>query len=125
MISEIHDSKILSYQVDFEKLELKMLIEDEGNIKHRIMFKKLLTFHFEHQLPNSILLDVIKGKIEDFLSENKELLFEGKNYYWPLDYETDEELLQYLNENSLNYYKVQSSYGLNGWILCSQYYIEE
>lgn len=124
MRNTVHDSEILSYQADFENGQLIIFVKDEKNIKHKIIFEGLFTFCFEHQMPNSIILDIVKGEIGSFANENSELLSEGKNYFWPLDYEDEDELLDYLNGKNLNYYELQASYGLNGWIICSQYHIE-
>lgn len=121
----IHDSEILSYQADFENDQLIINIKDEGNKKYKIVFEDLLTFYFEHQIPNSIILDLVKGDINSFIKENSQLFSEGKNYYWPLDCDNENELLSYLNENNLNYYELQASYGLHGWIICAQYHIDK
>ncbi|WP_228463365.1 hypothetical protein [Listeria seeligeri] len=124
MRNTVHDSEILSYQADFENSQLIMYVKDEKNIKYKIIFEGLFTFCFEHQMPSSIILDIVKKATYSFVSENSELLSEGKNYFWPLDYEDEDELQDYLNEKNLNYYELQASYGLNGWIICSQYHIE-
>lgn len=34
-----------------------------------------------------------------------------------MDYDYVEELTDYIKENGYRYYKIQASYGLNGWIL--------
>ncbi|MBC1677229.1 hypothetical protein HB807_05225 [Listeria welshimeri] len=124
MKNTVHDSEILSYHADFENSQLIMFVKDEENRKYKVIFEGLLTFCFEHQMPNSIILDIVKGEVSNFISEKSILLSEGKNYFWPLNYESEDELLKYLNEKKLNYYELQASYGLNGWILCSHYHIE-
>lgn len=55
---------------------------------------------------NSIILDIVKGEVSSFISEKLILFFEGKNYFWLLDYESEDELLNYLNEKKLNYYEL-------------------
>ncbi|EAG1146005.1 hypothetical protein G4010_002283, partial [Listeria monocytogenes] len=111
MKNTVHDSEILSYHADFENSQLIMFVKDEENRKYKVIFEGLLTFCFEHQMSNSIILDIVKGEVSSFISEKSILLSEGKNYFWPLDYESEDELLNYLNEKKLNYYELQASYG--------------
>ncbi|EFR88719.1 conserved hypothetical protein, partial [Listeria marthii FSL S4-120] len=35
-------------------------------------------------MPNSIILDIVKGEVSSFIREKSILLSEGKNYFWPL-----------------------------------------
>jgi hypothetical protein len=120
----IHDSKILNYQIDFEssKIEVKVVTEKEKQVK--ILFEDFFAFHFEDQLPDSILLDIVEGDVNSFALDNIELLDKSKDYSWPMDYEYVEEMINYIKENSYKYYKVQASYGLNGWILAKRVLIQ-
>lgn len=45
-----------------------------------ILFENFLAFHFETQLPDSILLDIVEERTDLFTIENKELL-EKEKYY--------------------------------------------
>ncbi|MDM5186833.1 hypothetical protein QUF99_05530 [Bacillus sp. DX4.1] len=121
-MKKIHDGRILSYQVNFENLKIGLEIEDDREEKIKITFENFFSFHFESQLPDSILLDIIEESVDNFISENEELLSEGKNYYWPMDYDKNEELIDYIKDNNYHYYKIQSSYGLNGWVVCERFY---
>ncbi len=123
-MKQIHDSKILNYQIDFEhsKITVEVLFEQEKII---ILFEDLFAFHFEDQLPDSILLDIVEGEIDSFITDNKELLDKGKDYYWPMDYDSVEELIYFIKENGYHYFKIQASYGLNGWILSKRVHAVE
>ncbi|KMM61124.1 hypothetical protein ACH95_07825 [Bacillus glycinifermentans] len=124
-MKKIHDSKILNYRIDFEysKVEIKAVSEQEIPVK--ILFEDFFAVHFEDQLPDSILLDIVEGEIEAFAIENKELLDQRKDYYWPMDYDDIEELINFIKKNGFRYYKIQASYGLNGWILSKRMLIVE
>ncbi|WEG18948.1 hypothetical protein PQ478_10805 [Alkalihalophilus pseudofirmus] len=123
-MSTVHDCKLLNYQVDFERsrLEINVLDEEEKNVK--IIFEDLFTFHFEDQLPNSILLDIVEEDVHLFASKNKELLHRSKDYSWPMNYENIKELVRYIKQNNYTYYQVQASYGLNGWVLAKRLLIK-
>jgi len=41
-----------------------------------------------------------------------------------MDYEHIEELINYIEGNNDYYYKLQASYGLNGWVLANKVLIE-
>lgn len=116
-LKNIHDSKILNYQVDFEdrKVEIKLLSEQDE--RARILFGDFFAFYFEDQLPDSIILDIVESEIDLFVAENKDLLNERKDYSWPMDYDHESELMNYIKENDYKYYIIQASYGLNGWVL--------
>ncbi len=124
-MSKIHDSKILNYQIDFEYSIIEMKVENEQEKQVKILFEDFFAFHFENQLPGSILFDIVEGEVDSFALENKELLDKEKDYLWPMDYEYVEDLINYIKENSYNYYKIYASYGLNGWILSKSVLFEE
>ncbi|WP_404996826.1 hypothetical protein [Caldifermentibacillus hisashii] len=114
---KIHDSKILNYQIDFEYSTIELKVENEQNKQLKILFEGFFAFHFENQLLGSILFDIVEGEVDSFVIENKEMLDKGKDYFWPMDYENIEDLINYIQKNSYHYYKIYASYGLNGWIL--------
>lgn len=124
-MKQIHDSKIVNYQIDFESLKIEMTIVSEREEKEKIVFEDLYAFHFEDQLPNSILLDIVEEEIDLFVVENKELLEKGKSYYWPMDYNDIKELVHYIKKNNYHYYKVQASYGLNGWVMSKRMLVKD
>ncbi|WP_231559188.1 hypothetical protein [Bacillus sp. MSP13] len=125
MMEKIHDSKILNYQIDFESSIIQILSESDNGELFKIVFEDFFAFHFEDQIPNSILLDIFEEEINSFVLENEELLEKGKSYYWPMDYDSIEELMNHIKENSYQYFKIQASYGLNGWILSKKVLIKE
>jgi len=119
-MDKIHDSKILNYQVNFEYLILEINVENEQNEQIKIIFEDFFVFHFEDQLSKSILLDIVEEDVDMFCRENKVLLEKGKNYYWPIDYDNFKEVDNHLKNNNYRYFKIQSSYGLNGWVLAKK-----
>ncbi|GIO24386.1 hypothetical protein [Oceanobacillus sp. J11TS1] len=120
-MSKIHDSKILNSQIDFENSIIKIKVITEQEEQLNMIFEEFLAFHFENQLPDSVLLDIVEEKVDSFTIENKDLLEKEKDYFWPIDYEDVEDLINYIKDNSYHYYKIHASYGLNGWILSKKY----
>lgn len=48
-----------------------------------------------------------------------------EGYCWPIDYQTEKELIAFLRNNGYKYIRVNSSYGMFGWILAKSYEIVE
>lgn len=47
-MSKIHDSKILNYQIDFERLKIEVKVMTEKEKQVNILFKDFFAFHFEN-----------------------------------------------------------------------------
>lgn len=129
----VHDGDIKKYEVDFEKKELKLFFNIESpyvpelrknNKKAIIIFSGLLTHVFEYEYHQNILSDIFKYDIETFINENKELLKESRNYCWPLTFEDIDDLKDKLLKQKYNYYVIESSNGLDGWVLAKDVTIE-
>ncbi|MGG3835499.1 hypothetical protein ABEV00_00555 [Paenibacillus thiaminolyticus] len=88
-----------------------------------IVFSSVFAHYFEPEISGSIILNIEKGDLIDFLKDNKELLTQGYEYSWPSDYNTTEELMEKLEIEGYSYYIINSSYGLNGWVLAKESYV--
>lgn len=112
---DVHDNEILTYTVDFENKEITM---KTINRKHEIIFvkfKDVLVHYFEMAMPSSIIFDIDEYEGKEVIKENKELLKNTKNFCWPVNYETESQLIQILK--GYKYYIINSSLGLTGWVL--------
>jgi len=118
MSKNIHDYKIISYNVNFNSNEIIFNASSYEDKNIIITFKEVLVHSFKIEMPNSIILDIEKFNIEKMIEENKELLEENKNYCWPILYDNMDELAKKLK--NYNYYTINSSYGLCGWILAKE-----
>ncbi|MBJ8056135.1 hypothetical protein JDS87_30860 [Bacillus cereus] len=116
----VHDSTIISYQVNLEKEEIHIhtLTESERNVY--VIFSGVLAHFFETHLSGSIIFDIEKGQLLDFFKENKRLLEQQKNYCWPICYEDIKELEETLIKENYFYYNICASYGLSGWVLAKK-----
>lgn len=97
-----------------------MHTEHHGSTPHEytdIVFYDVLAHLFETELSDSILFDIEKYEINQFLKDNNELLLKKKNYGWPMDYRAIEELEEWLMKEQYSYYVISASYGLSGWVL--------
>jgi hypothetical protein len=122
-MAEIHDNIIKSYIVDLENQ--KILINTVyfiNSIKEitTIEFNNVMGHFFYDETKDSIIFDINNYSIEDFIEENNEILNKRKNYGWPFYYKDENELKSILNKNRQKYYVINSSYGMEGWILAEE-----
>lgn len=115
----IHDYEIESYRVDFKKNTIILDISYNQD-KKQLIFYDVFCYRFYEEMPYSIFFDLEKRPIENFFSENKELLIKGQRYAWPIMYDSLQELEVQIKNSSLHYHVLTSSYGLNGWILAER-----
>lgn len=121
-MSKIHDNEISSYIVNLKEQQIILHMEHQ-NKNTNIIFSNVLVHFFENELSGSILLDIEEYSINQFIKDNCRLLEQRKNYCWPIDYDTIEQLSEELQKEQYYYYVISSSYGLNGWILAKNYEI--
>ena len=122
----MHDSYIIAYSVNLE--ERKLVIQTYNNIKKKqgkICFYEVLTHSFKCIIDYNIILDIQECEISFFFNDNKEELIKMQDYGWPIVYLTEQELIDYIRTNEYKYIKINSSYGMEGWILARSYEIEE
>lgn len=123
---KMHDDCIVAYSVNLE--EKVVDIQTYNNTKKKqgkICFSGVLTHSFRCIIDYNIILDIQECEISIFFSDNQEELIRMKGYGWPIVYQTEQELLDFLITNEYKYIKINSSYGMEGWILANSYKIEE
>ena len=118
MLENIHDNIIIKYSVDFENSKISINTINENGERVDIIFENILTCAFENQQKNSIILDIEERKSKEFINDNIELL--KRDYGWPIEFNNIEELNSTLETQKYNYYIIQSSYGMCGWILATK-----
>lgn len=119
MITNVHDNEIINYKVDFKKNEITFETIDVSDKTVMIVFKDVLVHQFETEMPNSIIFDIEKYDLEKMVKDNKELLEQKKAFCWPPigDYNDTDDLIKKLKNDKYNYYIIESSLGLSGWVL--------
>ena len=92
--------------------------------KHRkyAVFGKQFVMRFTD---SGIILDIYECEINRFVQDNHEELTKMEGYCWLVDYDTEQELIAFLTGNEYKYIKIESSYGMSGWILAKSYRLIE
>lgn len=120
----MHDDYIAQYSVNLS--EQKLILQtynNETKAEGKISFSDVLTHSFRCILDYNQILDVKEYGIDSFIVDNQVELQELKGYCWPIDYQNQEELKTFLMDNGYKYIRINSSYGLFGWVLAKYYEI--
>lgn len=123
-VKSMHDDYIVQYSVNLseQKLILQMY-NNETKAEGKISFSDVLTHSFRCILDYNQILDIDEYGIDSFIVDNKAELQELKGYCWPINYQNQEELKTFLMDNGYKYIRINSSYGLFGWVLAKSYKI--
>ena len=127
-MESFHDNEIIRYEVNLREREViiyTQIRKDSNTIRFKIVFSNVIAHLFENELPGSIILELRKDSLGDFIRENKEILNSMREFLWPVDYDTFEELQEILLDAGYRYYSIISSYGLCGWILAKTVQVYE
>ena len=116
----IHDNLVLSYTVDCrdKKIIFRIAFYDaEPHEYTDIIFSEVVAYHFEGDNCQTILFDILQASPEEIYLSHREVFERKKNYAWPFDYNTEQELLKKLNDKSIKGFLISSSYGMDGFVL--------
>lgn len=119
----MHDYIICSYSVDLKNKTIEICAEYEEDMK-RFFAQGVLTHSFETILEYNIILDIQEIALKSFIEQNKFVLEKKKQECWPINYETLDELKEFLYKNQYKYITIETSYGLQGWILAKEFRID-
>ncbi len=121
----MHDDYLVSYSVDLVKKDV--IIQTYNNTEkrqRRIYFSEVLTHFFRCINDYNIILGIDECDIYSFVKDNQEEFKKMEGYCWPVDYNTEMELIDFLITNKYKYIKINSSYGMFGWIIAKSYEIK-
>lgn len=122
----MHDDYLISYSVNLKEREVVIRTYNNSEKKQKkIHFSEVLTHSFKCVIDYNIISDVSECEINNFVRDNQDELIKMEGYCWPIDYQTDQELIEFLKTNGYKYIKVNSSYGMFGWLLAKSYEISE
>lgn len=120
----MHDDYIVGYSVNLEERDVVIqTYNDNTKQQKKICFSEVLTHCFKCIIDYNIISDICECEILSFVKENQEELIKMEGYCWPIDYQTEQELTDFLVDNEYKYIKINSSYGMFGWILAKSYKI--
>lgn len=120
----MHDNYIVSYSVNL--IEKRIVVKTYDNIgkkQEEIHFSEVLTHSFQCIIDYNIISDICECEIQNFIKDNKEELIKMQGHCWPVNYDTKQELNDFLVNNRYKYIQINSSYGMFGWVIAKSYKI--
>jgi len=114
----VHDYIIFHYCVYCDKHTIILYTESENDPKNYIdiVFTGVLSHNFINVLEKNIIERIVETNIIELY--NKDESFHQFNSYLFSKTNNDAKLLnEYYNNNSYKCFEINSSYGLNGWIV--------
>lgn len=123
----IHDCEICAYEVNVDRKTIVLHAKDGGLNEGKnivISFSGVLSHNFDNVIYQNVIFDIDEADITYFLKEYSDLIQRGKNSCWPIYYETEEDLIQYLKTNSYKIFCIYPSIGLNGIVIAKGFKVE-
>ena len=121
----MHDNYIIDYTVNLSQKKIVLTTYNKSvQQKEIVYFDDVLTHEIKRILEYNQILDINSYDIESFFNENRHELKLLHCSCWPINYSNLEELKKYLIENKYQYIKINSSYGMYGWIIAKDYTIK-
>lgn len=122
-MSIIHDAIIQSYSVDFkaETLIINTIHHTDKILEEtKISFEGYLAHTFENEMKGSVIFDIQECPLDLFFKNEFALIKERKCFGWPISYETENGLMEFLQTHEYKVFEISSSYGLCGWVFAKQ-----
>ena len=116
----VHDTFLISYSVLCRKRKIHLhtaFLDKEPHEYTDVIFSGVVIYHFEGDNLDTIIFDIEEAELEDIYAEYEHLFSRLKNYAWvTFTYESKEDLFQKMREKNVKAFRINSSYGLAGWI---------
>ena len=124
----IHDSRVISYEVDGERrrIVLHTRFEERDLVEWTdLIFDGVLAYHFENDNFGNILFGLTEISIPQLVEGSRGLFDDGSKYAWPGPWnESPDASVLYLESKGAKAFEISSSYGLCGWVVAASYRLE-
>lgn len=118
----VHDNNVYAINIRCEDKEIILhteFLEKDPPEYIDIIFKNVIAHHFKHIWPGNILLNIKELDPDDFYSEYERDLKTARKFGLPISVESADIFKTGINENGLQIYGIDPSYGLSGWVISS------
>ena len=113
----VHDNILESYLVDAKNARITFCTRYYDGEKTDVIWEGVLAYHFESDVFHSILFDIDEVEALSCFDEYRQLFDRLKNYGWPAsNYQNREELGEILASQSIQGWRIRSSYGIEGFV---------
>jgi len=124
----IHDSRIVSYEVDGEMRRIVFHTRfEEGTASERadVIFESVLAYRFERDDFGNILFGIDEVGVRELVEENRVLFESESKYAWPGFWNTSpESSIEYFESKGARAFVISASLGLEGWVVAASCKVE-
>lgn len=118
----VHDNVLVSYEVLSERREIRLYTEFRDNgepFEHTdVVFTGVSAYHFWQDCFGNIIFDIDETTPEAIYRDHRAEFEAGWRYGWPGNWgKTEEAALAYFREHGVRGFTLQTSYGMDGWVL--------
>lgn len=113
----LHDNIIIRYSVDFDRQSLRLETQNEAGKPISVNFSGVLAHSFEHVAQNNIIFGIDEITVNSFFELYQDLLIKAINYGFPSYCSSLEQLRDYLKQENIRVFVIDSSLGLCGFVL--------
>ena len=121
----VHDNFLAGYEVHCEEhwIRIRTEFRDRGEPFEftEVFFSEVVAYDFKQDLFGSIIFDIEEIPLELLLKKCQAAFDEGRRYGWPRFWEGSlEGARQHLESQGIHAFQLQSSYGMDGWVLAKE-----
>jgi hypothetical protein len=124
----VHDNRVLRYEVDASQRRLVFdTVYEDGGADERttITFSEVVAYGVTGDDFRTILFGLEECDPADILERHRDLFERGRQYNWPGNWNrSDETALTHLRENGVRGFELDSSCGLDAWVLAKAVTVE-
>ena len=117
----VHDNILLGYDVDSQRKRIVFRTEyphTEEKQKTDVIFEDVKAYHFEGDLFSTIIFDIEEIEPATAMKQIPEVFERRAKHGWPQGWEKKKESFEeFASRLDLKAYWIQSSYGLDGFVL--------
>ena len=122
MLTDIHDSSLVGYSVDSVREEIRFKVAPQSwqaFPPFDIVFSGVKAHQFRWPLLPAILGGLFEQPSQDFLKQEwQEIIAGSQTSAWPGSWSASfETASSFIHAENLTAFRVESSYGLSGWVL--------
>lgn len=119
-MKSFHDFNIYEYNVNCAQREITIkLKQHHGSENGTVIFSGVIGHRFENVLEGNIVLNIEEYEPLQFHSQFEQEIIEYVKWGLPLSFKSRSEFEVQSNHKSLNFIGISSSYGLSGWVICT------
>lgn len=119
-MKSFHDFNIYEYDVNCAQREITLKLKQyHGSESGTVIFDGVIGHHFKNILEGNIVLSIEEYGPLKFHADFENEILEYVKWGLPLNFKGSAEFEAQSNHKGLKFIVISSSYGLSGWVICT------